>query len=369
MSLVGLMGLMGCSSEQDGPEQSGERSVPVQVVSYMAPYEDYGAVSRSGEDVWTPPTGYTEPEEKASIGVFFTQDAATCEARRFGYMNDKWYMFDEEVASGNYQLYGYLHNHEATASIAPNSTYADGAVLTLGNLGTISGKDVCVMVGAKEGTDAITPATPGLKRGQFGVSMTAGEDAHNYLFLLFEHLYAAISFRFHLDAAYAGIRTIKLTQLELRGYTAFDDEVQTPMPKTKNATVSLKANSSEDSPIEEITFTEETGSSGYVTFFSGEEENIPSENDIYTSEKMGYVMPEMSNIIYVLRTTYDVYDTNGNRIRQNCKAENKIDPYNLFNKITKLDRGKKYTVNLTVKPTYLYVLSDPDLDNPQVELE
>ena len=80
-------------------------------------------------------------------------------------------------------------------------------------------------------------------------------------------------------------------------------------------------------------------------------------------------MPEMDNIVYVLRSTYDVYDTKGNKVRQNCKAENKIDPYILFNKLSNLDRGKKYIINLTVKPTYLYVMSDPDLDNPTVELE
>jgi len=32
-------------------------------------------------------------------------------------------------------------------------------------------------------------------------------------------------------------------------------------------------------------------------------------------------------------------------------------------------RGWKYAVNLTINPTYLYMLSDPDLDNPTVVVE
>ena len=32
-------------------------------------------------------------------------------------------------------------------------------------------------------------------------------------------------------------------------------------------------------------------------------------------------------------------------------------------------KGELFTVNLLIKPTYLYVLSEPDLDNPTVKIE
>jgi hypothetical protein len=41
----------------------------------------------------------------------------------------------------------------------------------------------------------------------------------------------------------------------------------------------------------------------------------------------------------------------------------------LFTEQTTTQRGKRYTVNLTIQPTYLYVLSDPDLDSPTVTVE
>ena len=31
--------------------------------------------------------------------------------------------------------------------------------------------------------------------------------------------------------------------------------------------------------------------------------------------------------------------------------------------------GDVYTLRITVKPTFLYVLSDPDLDNPTFEIK
>ena len=77
---------------------------------------------------------------------------------------------------------------------------------------------------------------------------------------------------------------------------------------------------------------------------------------------------------FVLRTTYDVYDTNvttahpeGNLIRKDCVAENKINT-NLIAELTQLRAGELFTVNLLIKPTFLYMLSEPDLDNPTITI-
>ena len=61
-------------------------------------------------------------------------------------------------------------------------------------------------------------------------------------------------------------------------------------------------------------------------------------------------------------TTYDVYDRKGNLIRENSEATNKLPNLAAV-------RGQKVQVNLTVNPTYLYVLSDPDLDNPTITID
>ena len=66
----------------------------------------------------------------------------------------------------------------------------------------------------------------------------------------------------------------------------------------------------------------------------------------------------------VLETTYDIYDKQGNLIRPDQTATNQLTDVLGGN-----DRGQLVTLHLTVKPTYLYVLSDPDLDNPTREID
>ena len=63
--------------------------------------------------------------------------------------------------------------------------------------------------------------------------------------------------------------------------------------------------------------------------------------------------------------TYDVYNKKGTRVRENCTAENSLAG---ISEVT-IGRGKKVIVNLTVEPTYLYQLSEDELDNPGVKIK
>ena len=65
-----------------------------------------------------------------------------------------------------------------------------------------------------------------------------------------------------------------------------------------------------------------------------------------------------TNTNFVLETNYDVYDRYDHLFRANQTARKRI-------KLQwSLTSGQIHTINITVSPTYLYVLSDPDLDNP-----
>jgi len=70
---------------------------------------------------------------------------------------------------------------------------------------------------------------------------------------------------------------------------------------------------------------------------------------------------DVSNAL-TLVSTYDVYDSQGNKIRKDCTATNQL-PHLSAN------RGQRVTFNLKVTPTYLYQLSEPDLDNPTIKVE
>ena len=249
-------------------------------------------------------------------------------------------------------------------------------MLTLTGLNSVMDQDVCVIVGAKHGTktgeaDPVPVTTP--QPGDFTCSISTGESTPNYIFLLFDHLYAALRFRFRVHDDYAKLRTIKLKKLELLAYS--DELCEHLMTKKVNTTVTLKTNTTGDSPIiGDINFTTDDASGDMtpVLIYDNMESPVElptgedSNGDKKYTDNMGFV-PKTSSY-YMLRSTYDVYDRYNNLIRKNCVAENKIDPRKQFNKES-LDRGYMYTLKFTVWPTYLYVLSDPDLDSPTMIID
>ena len=378
MGLIALMGLVGCTSDTVvvSPAEEG-KGTPLELVDFLSPYESVEASDASKPKQataltrsWSPPSGYVVPAGHEAIGAFFTTSPSTSDPYRIYYKDeeDKWYLKgvkgteDDDITAGSYKLYGYMPYNAADASIAPNTDYDDGAVLTLRDLKSVMTQDVCVLVGAKDGTGAET--VTGLQTGHFGCTMKSGGTGNeNYLFMLFDHIYAALSFRFRMDEDYARLRTIHLKQLMLTAYT---DNTFTSLKKKKmTTTIALKKNDDDLSPIQSISFEDddESGDMEPITVFTGEE--VLGTGDDWTDD-IAYVPYTADS--YVLRSIYDVYDKKGNLIRQNCAAENMITPLAILN-LASLERGKKYILKLTIAPTYLYVLSDPDLDNPTVVVD
>lgn len=406
MGLLGRMSLMGlivlvaaCTSDVvqpvDGVDQEQEQGMPApfQVVSYLKPFEESLGETRTDPPAWLP-AGYSVDTNHKAVGAFFTKSGSDVDTRRIWYndfgtpdnpSDDKWYINGEGIPTGDYYIYGFMpYNTAKTVTCSANTTFEDGAILTFTGLGSMMSKDVCVMVGARHGSDADTPEYPGLRIGQFGCSMKSGGSGNeNYLFLLFEHIYARLDFSFRVDEEYAKLRIIKLRELSIKGktYTELDQSDATDMKKEGSITVYLKANSTNTSPIvNDIKFTSDNASGDMdpVILFEGEEE-LPSDKypagdplagEYKYTDETGYVpyynfAGNDMKVLYVLRSTYDVYDKQGNLIRSNCVADNVIIPNEVLNQ-SQLDRGKKYRIKLTVKPTYLYVMSEPDLNNPTV---
>jgi hypothetical protein len=82
---------------------------------------------------------------------------------------------------------------------------------------------------------------------------------------------------------------------------------------------------------------------------------------------MGCFVPG-DHTYFKLRTTYDVFDRQGNKIREGCQAENTFDLRSKFDSYMSTVRGQRYSYTITVSPTYLYMLSEPDLDNPTLTI-
>ena len=383
--------------------------------------EEWPVKSGATRSSWTPPEGYVSYSRidlqkdliKNTIVVFFTRDGKPTFSNCFNYYvpedleADPYWIpdlqDDEElkVESGRpYQLYGYIP-YEAADEItvstdlstlirgydngAPNDSYSEGAVLTLKGLDSVTASDVCVVVGVKDGKSLVEDN--GLVRGLFNFSAQGSGGANHYVFLLFDHIYAAIQFRFTVGADYDYLRTIRIRRVELKAKGS-------GIAASYNAKVTLKKNETKASPIEDIVFTKNGESNpDYVRLYDwgvkegdtdysdrvntlSKEKDVILENGAYSSF-MGCFMPGESTIEskeFVLRTTYDVFDKKGNLIREKCQAENNMllikdgEREGLFDDESLL-RGHRYSINLSVEPTYLYVLSEPDVDNPTLIIE
>ena len=321
---------------------------------------------------WSPPTGYYSYEaindqfeghesmENTSIETFFTKDGEDPQQGTFFYdeWNSCWKLSIEIETTGDYCLYGFLPKDEATSSsIAPNGNYSNGAVMTLRGMSTVTPADICFIAGAKEGTDAETDN--GLETGKFVVNTkaTSGEN-HNYIFLLFDHLYAAMRLRYTVDASYDNLRTIKLRKIELK---ALPDVNGIPVKAKQDAVITLQTNNTGASPVVgNVVFTPDNSSADAEL-----EPMYEGEVTLNTSTPvnfMGSFIPGSTNYFKV-RTTYDVYDKKGNLLREGSEAENTIALRDLF-EMPNVERGHMYSITFKVQPTYYYVLSGYDLNTP-----
>lgn len=204
-----------------------------------------------------------------------------------------------------------------------------------------------------------------LKAGTF--AYTGQASGNNFVDLMFDHLYGALNINLKVADNYNSLRTIKLKELRLRTIVN-----GTPSKSKTNVTVTLNKTEGE-TPISNVVY-EPTGEDvGDLSFFQSATGRLLRSDD-YESF-MGHFMPE-GITHFVVTSVYDVYDKNvttehpdGNLIRKDCTVENTLKLEDLYDRQTVTKRGNKYTVKLTVMPTYLYILSEPDLDSPMAVVD
>ena len=337
--------LNACSSDDSGAQTDSmdhaSTGKTVQLVSYISPLVEKELSHRAA------PSGFSAytPDKATSMGIYMllTEDWASPkeEIIRYNTTTNKW-QSNFEVAAGNtYTVYGYMPKTEGMSSTLAKST-ADAATLTITGMKAITTDDICIITGVKE-TDE------GLKEGQFSWNTPTTGNQTFYINILMDHLYAAAQFRLKIDADYASLRTIKLKTMTLSTDKG-----------SVNAVISLTHNTTGVSPVSSVAYTALGSSSTSDIYKNDEGTALPTTTAIPLSVN-AYFAPELSSNL-TLVSTYDVYDSKGNLIRQNCTATNQLPDLGAV-------RGQRVQVNMTVSPTYLYVLSDPDLDNPTIKIE
>lgn len=260
-------------------------------------------------------------------------------------------------------IFGFSPATAASCAISPASgtSYDGGAVLKMTNLNAASGNDLCVIVGVRHGqSKAATDAVP--ERGNFLFTMAT----ENYVSLLLDHVLARIDFKIKLGAEYAKMRYIKIKKLELQS-----------LYELTGITVTLKPGA--DTEVSYATSKNSTPSVGTIYDFSADSDPNNSEGKDITPDGTvfpGFFAPDDASQIasaLSLVCTYDVYAVDafnnnkiGTRVREDCVSVNSLSG---MPALSKMKRGKKTSLTLTVEPTYLYTLSEDELNNPTITVK
>ncbi len=348
--LIAVLVLSACTDEQET-----HRQVPLMLAPYGQPGVEVATRALvSGYVKYT--DLYPQPQmQQSSIGIYLVEKLNNTNTvgplKAFTYNSTKgyWYSSVAIEENHNYEIYGFHPATGVSNNSSLNYTTPTAPVLTLPTLNACSATDVCVVVGVKRAlnkTQAIEDS--GIQLGDF--SYTASEN-DNYVYLLMDHLFTCVNFEFKINDRYDELRDIRIRKVEITPETA----------KNVQVVVSLSPNTTGDNPITNVVYNETVLTDPAVPtviYDKGDDGGRLNPTTALVIPSYVYVASDGSTSSYTLTTTYDVIDNADKVVRPACVANNKI---TLPNTLT---RGKKYTFESVVAPTYLYQLSDNDLNNP-----
>jgi hypothetical protein len=322
-----MAGMLTACSNDDAPKENGNT---LQIVGFTRAGE-----ATPADNAYSPLKLYFfSADDDQPIGQFF-------------YNGSVWKSALEVTAGHKYSVYGYAPANSGTCNVS--SISHDGATLTISDLTTVNAEDVCIVVGVQQLENPSTAKD--IPLGEFDF---VGQSGQNYINVLVDHIYASLQCQFKVDATYNAIRSIHVKKLELKTTLTYP---------TGTMTVSLAANETKNNPITSLEWKLDNGEPrDPITIFEANT-NVPEivlGTDWSAPFGLGCYVPDTDVTDgMTLITTYDIYDRNGNLIRKDCTATNQV-----ANLLAGHTRGQRVTLRISVEPTYLYQLSDPDMDNP-----
>ena len=260
------------------------------------------------------------------------------------------------LAKQTYNVYGYMpHNGEAN-SIKPDlGSEANPSTFAMKWTGqpTFATKPVLASVGSARSTAS------SVTDGSFSVDVDQVGQEEKINFRM-NHLLAKLNLRFYLPEPYADKRQIKVTQVTLSGGQGVANRY--------DITCSYDANGALTT-----TYTPMQGASTSGNTYPYENANgllLTTAKQLFGTY---YFVPDAvnrSSNLMTLTVTYNVYDKSGTLTREHQTATNARIALHKVNNVAQATQvAHAYTVSVQVVPSYLYVLSDGDMQNPYIVLK
>lgn len=250
----------------------------------------------------------------------------------------KWNGKIRLMASNVYDAYAY--SGAGSAQMLNNTTMKITGIPIVTETDPIVSNASCAKENEADYSGYLTPGS--FTTDQIG---TPGPGHDWKISFAMEHLYAGVRFNFQVAHSDKVERTFVLKEAKLIY----------PSKSTVDATVTFGAGG-----ITNVVFDNKQGTGCQANIFSGEKVLNESPQPIEAS----FLPNDVDKV--QLKCTYDVKDRKGDVVRGGCTATNNIK----FSKDPNAQggdysvRGTQRTYNLTINPTYLYQMSDGDIDSP-----
>ena len=278
------------------------------------------------------------------IHIYLTSSGTQVAEGKFGYANDtkEWSTHLKlKSGAGTFRLYGFMPDDPSLTASLQNVT-AVNAQIKLENVNPLTTIDYCVVTGVRQVETASdhTSAT----RGMFSFDYYSYRQ--NYINLFLDHLMSRLVFNMKISPTYDAVRTIKVKKMTLK--------------LADISSMRVTVTFSDNHGISAISYIP-TGAAANSCIIENEEKTLTTSPAAICT---GYMVPDNVFINKLeLETEFEVYNKKGNKIAERTAVNKLTEP------LAELQRGEERTLLLTIDPSYLYVLSDPDLDNPTITID
>lgn len=278
------------------------------------------------------------------IHIYLTSSGTQVAEGKFGYASDtkEWSTHLKlKSGAGTFRLYGFMPDDPSLTASLQNVTTVD-AQIKLENVNPLTTIDYCVVTGVRQVETASdhTSAT----RGMFSFDYYSYRQ--NYINLFLDHLMSRLVFNMKISPTYDAVRTIKVKKMTLK--------------LADISSMSVTVTFSDNHGISAISYLP-TGAAANSCIIENEAKTLTTSPAAICT---GYMVPDNVFINKLeLETEFEVYNKKGNKIAERTAVNKLTEP------LAELQRGEERTLLLTIDPSYLYVLSDPDLDNPTITID
>ena len=278
------------------------------------------------------------------IHIYLTSSGTQVAEGKFGYASDtkEWSTHLKlKSGAGTFRLYGFMPDDPSLTASLQNVTTVD-AQIKLENVNPLTTIDYCVVTGVRQVETASdhTSAT----RGMFSFDYYSYRQ--NYINLFLDHLMSRLVFNMKISPTYDAVRTIKVKKMTLK--------------LADISSMSVTVTFSDNHGISAISYFP-TGAAANSCIIENEEKTLTTSPAAICT---GYMVPDNVFINKLeLETEFEVYNKKGDKIAERTAVNKLTEP------LAELQRGEERTLLLTIDPSYLYVLSDPDLGNPTITID